>query len=172
MIKKTITDPISELLLLTPFVLDHRLKQRRKERENEVEKIDGKRGRRRGVETVCQTCLCSLYECSNFITAISGQCLEVTHTLTHTHLFWEGGWVDAVEVFEAVLQHAQPHGALHHIHTLQLEVVHWVKGHHPAWVGLHQSQEFLGCRGDGLTRRIKPVRNGAREKGWKEGEKD
>lgn len=95
MIKKTITDPISELLLLTPFVLDHRLKQRRKERENEVEKIDGKRGRRRGVETVCQTCLCSLYECSNFITAISGQCLEVTHTLTHTHTCSEkvGEWM-------------------------------------------------------------------------------
>lgn len=42
MIKKTITDPISELLLLTPFVLDHRLKQKRKERENEVEKIERK----------------------------------------------------------------------------------------------------------------------------------
>lgn len=63
MIKKTITDPISELLLLTPFVLDHRLKQRRKERENEVEKIDGKRGRQRKT----QGCGDSLSDLSLFI---------------------------------------------------------------------------------------------------------
>ena len=93
MIKKTITDPISELLLLTPFVLDHRLKQKRKERENEVEKIVRKTEEDTGVwrQSVCQTCLCSLYECSNIIMAISGQCLEVTHT--HTCSEKVGEWM-------------------------------------------------------------------------------
>lgn len=62
--------------------------------------------------------------------------------------------MDAVELSEAVLQHATPHRVLHHIDPLQLEVVHRVKARYAAGAGLSQSQELLGCRGDGLAGRV------------------
>lgn len=52
------------------------------------------------------------------------------------HLLCKSGRMDAVEIFEAVLQHTEPHGVLHHIDALQLEVVHGVKGRYAAGVGL------------------------------------
>lgn len=75
---------------------------------------------------------------------------------THTHLLGKSGRVDAAELSEAVLQHAKPHGPLHHIHALQMEVVHRVEACYAAGAGLGQSQELLGCCGDGLTRRVEP----------------
>lgn len=74
----------------------------------------------------------------------------------YTHLLSKSGRVDAVELSEAVSQHAKPHGALHHVDALQLEVVHRVKACYAAGAGLGQSQELLGCRGDGLARRVEP----------------
>lgn len=60
----------------------------------------------------------------------------------------------AVEVFEAVLKDSLPHHTLHHIHTLQVEVIHGVEGRDAVLVGLGQSQELLSCSGNGLTRWI------------------
>lgn len=65
--------------------------------------------------------------------------------------------MDAAEISEAVLQQTPPHGVLHHINTLQLEVVDRVKGRYAAGVGLGQSQELLRRRGDGLAGRIVPA---------------
>ncbi len=78
------------------------------------------------------------------------------HAHTNTHLLCESGRVDAVELSEAVLQHAEPHGVLHHIHALQLEVVHGVQARYAAGAGLGQPQELLGRRGDGLAGRVIP----------------
>lgn len=64
--------------------------------------------------------------------------------------------MDAGEALQAVLQHAQPHAALHHVHALQLQVVDGVQGRHAAGVGLGQSQQLLRCRGDGLAWRLVP----------------
>ena len=75
-----------------------------------------------------------------------------------THLLCKSGRVDAVESLEAVLQHAEPHGALHYINALQLEVVYGVEGRDAVGVGLGQSQELLRCRGDGLAGRVMPKR--------------
>lgn len=74
-----------------------------------------------------------------------------------THLLCKSGRMDAVEIFEAVLQPTEPHGVLHHINALQLEVIHRVKGCYAAGVGLSQSQELLCCCGDGLAGRIVPA---------------
>lgn len=64
--------------------------------------------------------------------------------------------MDAVEVPQAVLKHTEPHGALHHVHALQLEVVHRVQGGHAARVRLGQAQQLLRRRGDGLAGRFGP----------------
>lgn len=59
--------------------------------------------------------------------------------------------MDAGEILQALLQHPESHGVLHHIDALQLEVVHGVEGRQAAGVGLGQSQELLARRGDGLA---------------------
>lgn len=59
-----------------------------------------------------------------------------------------------VEVFEAFLKDTLPHHTLHHIHTLQVEVIHWVEGCDAIRTGLGQSQELLSCSGNGLPRWI------------------
>lgn len=64
--------------------------------------------------------------------------------------------MDAVEIPEAVLQNTEPHGGLHHINALQLEVIHGVKGCYATGVSLCQSKQLLCRRGDGLTGRVKP----------------
>lgn len=64
--------------------------------------------------------------------------------------------MDAVEILEALLEHVAPHGALHHVHALQLEVVDGVEARYAAGVGLGQSQELLRRRGDGLPGRVMP----------------
>lgn len=66
--------------------------------------------------------------------------------------------MDAVESLEGVLQHPEPHGVLHHVNALQLEVVYGVEGRYAVGVGLSQSQQLLCCRGDGLAGRVKPKR--------------
>lgn len=86
-----------------------------------------------------------------------------THTSTHTHLLRKSGRVDAVELSEAVLQHTKPHRALHHIHALQLEVVHGVEAGDASGAGLSQSQELLRCRGDGLAWRVISEERGLEE---------
>lgn len=74
------------------------------------------------------------------------------------YLLSKGGRVCAVEVFEAVLKDSLPHHTLHHIHTLQVEVIHRVEGRDAARIGLGQSQELLSCSGNGLTRWIQSDR--------------
>lgn len=64
--------------------------------------------------------------------------------------------MDAVELFEAVLQHAEPHGALHHIDALQLEVVDGVQAGYAAWAGFSQPEELLCCCGNGLAGWVEP----------------
>lgn len=64
--------------------------------------------------------------------------------------------MDTVELFEAVLQHAEPHGALHHIDALQLEVIDGVQAGYAAWAGFSQPQELLCRRGNGLAGWVEP----------------
>ncbi len=85
------------------------------------------------------------------------------HTRTNTHLLCESGRVDAVELFQAVLQHAEPHGVFHHTDALQLQVVHGVEARYATRAGLGQSQELLGRRGDGLARRVEPEVDSGKE---------
>lgn len=64
--------------------------------------------------------------------------------------------MDAVELSEAVLQHAEPHGGLHHVDALQVEVVDGVEAGNASGTGHGQSQELLCCSGDGLAGRVVP----------------
>lgn len=65
--------------------------------------------------------------------------------------------MDAVELSEAVLQHAEPHGGLHHVDALQVEVVDGVQAGDAAGAGHGQSEELLCCGGDGLAGRVVPA---------------
>lgn len=91
---------------------------------------------------------------SERINNLSVFCARSTHANTHLHV--KGGRVDAVELSEAVLQHAEPHGGLHHVNALQVEVIDGVQAGDASGAGHSQSQELLCCGGDGLAGRVVP----------------
>lgn len=79
----------------------------------------------------------------------------ITHWI-NTHLHVKSGRVDAVELSEAFPQHTEPHGGLHHINALQVEVVDGVEAGDASGVGHSQPQELLCCGSDCLAGRVVP----------------